>query len=261
MKHSAYQIVKLSRHPERPHFQDLLGPVFKRAIELKGDRIGGDDQALWSGLATLNEQRLVLIGQKKGRTQREREHCHYAMVSPSGYRKARRLFQMAEKFRLPLVCIIDTPGAYPGVQAEENLQAATIAENLKVLSELTIPSLALVLGEGGSGGALGIGACQSVWMMEKSYYSVISPEGGASILWKDRNKAPEAAEQLKLTAPHALQLGIIQGIIAEPEGGAHLNWGKTFQNIRETLMQELAKSAPSPSQTRRSLYDDTPRNP
>jgi acetyl-CoA carboxylase carboxyl transferase subunit alpha len=242
VSYSPYEIVKISRHPERPHFQDLLGTVFQNPLELKGDRLSGDDQALWAGFATVDNLKIVLVGQKKGRTPEEQKTCHYAMVSPSGYHKARRLFELAEKFQKPLISIVDTPGAYPGLAAEQHLQARTIAYNLKVLSELTIPSIALVLGEGGSGGALGIGACQKVFMMEYSYYSVISPEGGASILWKNRNEAPTAAEKLKITAQEAQQLNLIQGIVPEPDEGAHTDWGKTFQNIKTKLMQELNSS-------------------
>ncbi|MFC1498729.1 acetyl-CoA carboxylase carboxyltransferase subunit alpha [Verrucomicrobiota bacterium] len=236
---SAWQIVQVARHPERPTIQDYAESMFEEFIELHGDRCFGDDHGIIGGFATLGNHRVMLIGHQKGKTVEENIKANFGMANPEGYRKALRLMKLAEKYKIPVVSLIDTPGAYPGMDAEARGQAEAIARNLTEMSTLEIPILVLVTGEGGSGGAIGIGVGDIVAMLSNSIYSVISPEGCASILWRDGQKAPEAAEALKVTAPSLLKLGVIDEIIPEPIGGAHRNHGQTFQSVKTSLQKNL----------------------
>ena len=216
-----WQRVQIARHPARPYFLDYVSSCVNDFVELHGDRFFGDDKAMPAGIGRIGGHRCVIIGQQKGRDVKENVLRNFGSPHPEGYRKALRLMRMAEKFGLPVVCILDTPGAYPGVGAEERHIAEAIAVNLREMMALKTPIIAVVIGEGGSGGALGIGVADRVLMLENSYYSVISPEGCAAILWKHRKHAPEAAAALKLTADDLQELGLIDGVIAEPMGGAH----------------------------------------
>jgi acetyl-CoA carboxylase carboxyl transferase subunit alpha len=237
---TAWQRTQLARHPRRPHALDLYRRLFDDFVELHGDRVYGDDPAIVGGLARFEGRSLVVVGHQKGRETREKIARNFGMPHPEGYRKALRLIQMAEKFAKPLLTLIDTPGAYPGIGAEERGQAEAIARNLRVMAGLRTPVLAVVTGEGGSGGALAIGVANRVLMLEHAIYSVISPEGCAAILWNDAAKAPEAAELMRITAPDLLRLGVIDGIVPEPPGGAHRDWEATATNLREALRAELA---------------------
>lgn len=212
----SFQRVQEARHPERPYTLDILGTVFTDFVELHGDRRFADDPAMVCGFARLDGKEVAVIGQQKGRDTNQRRYRNFGMPKPEGYRKALRLMYLAEKFRRPVVTFIDTPGAYPGIDAEERGQAEAIAFNLREMASLKVPSIVVVIGEGGSGGALAIGVGDRVLMMENSVYSVISPEGCAAILWKDAAQSPRAAECLKLTADNLLQLGLIDGVIPEP---------------------------------------------
>ncbi len=236
----AWQRTQLARHPRRPHALDLYRRLFDDFVELHGDRVYGDDPAIVGGLARFEGRSLVVVGHQKGRETREKIARNFGMPHPEGYRKALRLMQMAEKFAKPLLTLIDTPGAYPGIGAEERGQAEAIARNLRVMAGLRTPAIAVVTGEGGSGGALAIGVANRVLMLEHAVYSVISPEGCAAILWKDAAKAPEAAELMRITAPDLLRLGVIDGIVPEPPGGAHRDWEATAANLRGALRAELA---------------------
>jgi acetyl-CoA carboxylase carboxyl transferase subunit alpha len=218
---SAMDRVRLARHPDRPYTLDYVGRIFTDFFELHGDRKYGDDPAVVCGLARFRGRPVAVVGHQKGRTTRERQHHNFGMPKPEGYRKALRVMQLAEKFNLPILTFIDTPGAYPGIDAEERGQAEAIAYNLREMSALRVPVVCTVTGEGGSGGALAIGVGDWVQMLENAVYSVISPEGCAAILWKDAAQAPRAAEALKITAHDLMRLGIIDGIVPEPEGGAH----------------------------------------
>ncbi len=217
MSATAFERVQMARHPERPYAMDIFTTVFTDFVEVHGDRRFSDDPAMITGFARIEGIEVCVVGQQKGRDINERRHRNFAMSKPEGYRKALRIMQMAEKFGRPIVTIIDTPGAYPGIDAEERGQAEAIAFNLREMAGLKVPIIVLVLGEGGSGGALAIGIGDRVMMMENAVYSVISPEGCAAILWKSAEKAPEAAEGLKLTAENLKRLGIIDEIIPEPE--------------------------------------------
>jgi acetyl-CoA carboxylase carboxyl transferase subunit alpha len=234
-----WQTILVSRHPRRPQTRDYLELVFDRFVELHGDRAVGDDQAIVTGLAHLGDQKVMLIGHQKGKNLAERKACNFGCAHPEGYRKALVKMRMAEKFALPIVCLIDTPGAYPGVGAEERGQAAIIAENLMGMSRIDTPVVCVVIGEGGSGGALGIGIGDRVAMLEHAYYSVISPEGCATILWKGSEHAPRAAEALKLTSRDLLRLGVIDEIIAEPLGGAHRSHREAAANLKGHLIRAL----------------------
>jgi acetyl-CoA carboxylase carboxyl transferase subunit alpha len=218
---NAWQRVQIARHIQRPFFLDYIDLAFTDFVELHGDRVFGDDASMPAGLATIGGIRCVVIGQQKGRDVKENLLRNFGSPHPEGYRKALRLMRLAEKFNLPIVTLIDTPGAYPGVGAEERHIAEAIAVNLREMMLLRVPIVSVVIGEGGSGGALGIGVSDRVLMQENAYYSVISPEGCAAILWKHRKHAPEAAEALKLNAGVLMELGVIDGVIAEPLGGAH----------------------------------------
>ena len=236
---SAWQISQLSRHPRRPYTLDYIERIFTDFHELSGDRAFADDRAIVGGLARLNGMPVMVIGHQKGRDLKERTMRLFGMPRPEGYRKAARLMKLAEKFHIPLVTFIDTPGAYPGIGAEERSQAGAIAENLKLMSELKIPVVCTVIGEGGSGGALAIGVGDRVNMMQYSTYSVISPEGCASILWKSADKAPLAAEALNFIAPRLKELGLIDNIVTEPLGGAHCDYDLTAANLKQRLVADL----------------------
>ena len=236
---TAYQRVKLARHPARPHPMDYVKALVADFIELHGDRRFGDDPAIVAGLGRLDEHRVMIVAQRKGRETREKMAANFGMPQPEGYRKALHKMRLAEKFGLPLICLIDTPGAAPAVGAEERGQAMAIAENIFVMAGLGVPIIILVTGEGCSGGALGIGVGDRFAMLENAYYSVISPEGCAAILWKDGNKAPEAADAMKLTAQDMLAAGVIDVIIAEPLGGAHRDPALTARNVAQYLTNAL----------------------
>jgi acetyl-CoA carboxylase carboxyl transferase subunit alpha len=240
---TAWQRTQLARHPKRPHTRDFIRLLFDDFIELHGDRLYGDDAAVVGGLARFEGQGVVVIGHQKGRDTREKIARNFGMPHPEGYRKALRLMQLAEKFTKPVVTFIDTPGAYPGVGAEERGQAEAIARNLREMAALRTPIVAAVTGEGGSGGALAIGMGNRVLMLEHSIYSVISPEGCAAILWGDATKAPEAAESMKITAPDLLRLGVIDGIVPEPRGGAHRDWDAAAAALRTALRDHLGDLA------------------
>ncbi len=210
-------------------------------LELHGDRCFGDDRGIIGGFATIDGQKVMLLGHQKGTTTEENMDCNFGMASPEGYRKALRLMKLAESYSLPVVSLIDTPGAYPGAEAEARGQAEAIARNLTEMSVLEVPVIVIITGEGGSGGAIGIGVGDSIMMLSNSVYSVISPEGCASILWRDGTKAPEAANALKLTAESLKELGIIDEIIPEPEGGAHRNRKKTIQAVKHAILKNLKR--------------------
>jgi len=234
-----WQRVQLARHPARPKTLTLVDLIFDEYIELHGDRLFSDDQAIVTGMGKISEHRVVWMGHQKGESIKENLSRNFGMAHPEGYRKTNRMMSLAEKFGLPVVSFIDTPGAYPGIGAEERGQAEAIAANLEKMSELKVPIIVIIIGEGGSGGALGIGVGDRVLMLENAIYSVISPEGCAAILWKDQNKVEEAARALKLTAQDLLKLSIIDGTIPEPQGGAHRNVGKTAENIKNAILREL----------------------
>ncbi|MFY8215601.1 MAG: acetyl-CoA carboxylase carboxyltransferase subunit alpha [Chthoniobacterales bacterium] len=238
---TAWQRVQIARHIQRPFFLDYVQHAFTDFVELHGDRLFGDDASMPAGLATIGDTRCVLIGQQKGRDVKENLLRNFGSPHPEGYRKALRLMRMAEKFDLPVVTLIDTPGAYPGVGAEERHIAEAIAVNLREMMLLKTPIVTVVIGEGGSGGALGIGVSDRVLMMENAYYSVISPEGCAAILWKHRKHAPEAAEALKIDAPSLLKLGLIDGIVKEPLGGAHRDYEASAQSLKSAILSALGE--------------------
>lgn len=236
---TAWQRVQLARHPQRPYTLDYIQMLMTDFIELHGDRAFGDDKAIICGFAKLDSERLVVIGHQKGRDTKENLKRNFGCAHPEGYRKSLRIMQMAEQFNLPIVIFIDTPGAYPGIGAEERGQSQAIALNLREMSCIAVPIIAIVIGEGGSGGALGIGVADRILVLENAYYSVISPEGCAAILWKDGAKAPEAAEVLKLTAQDLLKLNIIDEAVPEPLGGAHRDPQTTAQELKARIMKNL----------------------
>ena len=240
---STYETTQLSRHPRRPNTLELIGALCSEFIELHGDRNFLDDPAVVSGLATFEGRSVVIIGHQKGRGTKENIRRNFGMPRPEGYRKALRIMSMAERFRLPIITLIDTPGAYPGVDAEQRGQSEAIAKNIMVMSRLRTPVLTVVVGEGGSGGALALGVANRVHMLKYSTYSVISPEGCASILFKDSSNAAQAADAMRVTARHALELGLIDSIIEEPEGGAHRSVELTASAIRARLLQDLEELA------------------
>lgn len=238
---SPWQTVQVARHPERPLFRDYLGSLFSEFIELHGDRCFGDDQGIIGGLATIEKHRVMVIGHQKGKTVDENVKSNFGMATPEGYRKALRLMKLAEKYRVPVVSFVDTPGAYPGLEAEARGQAEAIARNLTEMASLQTPIIAIVTGEGGSGGALGIAVGDVVMMLAHAIYSVISPEGCASIIWRDGAKAPDAAAALKITADSLLKLKVIDEIIPEPPGGAHRNYEATMQAVKASLLKHLKR--------------------
>ena len=234
-----WQRIQLARHPQRPYTLDYVGLLMGEFVELHGDRLFGDDKALLGGFAKLDDTKVMVLGHQKGRDTKENLMRNFGSAHPEGYRKALRLMKMAEKFKLPIVIFIDTPGAYPGIGAEERGQSSAIAVNLWEMARIKVPIVCVVIGEGGSGGALGIGVGDRVAVLENSYYSVISPEGCAAILWKERTKAPEAAEALKLTAEELLKNKLIDEMISEPAGGAHRDPETTAANVRQFIKKSL----------------------
>ena len=237
---TAWQVSQVSRHPQRPYTQDYIQAIFKNFKELHGDRAFSDDPAIIGGLAEFEGYSVMVIGHQKGRDIKERQHRNFGMPRPEGYRKALRLFKLAEKFSLPIVTLIDTPGAYPGIGAEERGQSEAIARNLYVMTELKVPIITIVIGEGGSGGALALGVSDYLAMLEFSTYSVISPEGCASILWKKAEMAEVAADSLSITSSKLKKLGLVDEIISEPLGGAHRDYVLTMRNVKKTLKEKLA---------------------
>lgn len=236
-----WQKVQLARHPHRPYALDYIKAIFENFQELHGDRLYRDDQAIIGGPAFLDGQPVMILGQQKGRNTKENLRRNFGCPNPEGYRKALRLMRLAEKFHMPVIALVDTPGAYPGIGAEERHVAEAIAVNLREMSKLNTPTIAVVIGEGGSGGALGIAVSDVVLIMENAYYSVISPEGCAAILWKDRAHAPRAAEALQMTADKLYEAGIVDGIVPEPLGGAHLDPDTAAKNLKAVLLTNLAR--------------------
>ncbi|SFH95476.1 acetyl-CoA carboxylase carboxyl transferase subunit alpha [Modicisalibacter xianhensis] len=236
---TAWQVSQLSRHPQRPYTLDYLQHVFTDFDELHGDRHFADDAAIVGGVARLDDKPVMVIGHQKGRDVKEKVRRNFGMPRPEGYRKACRLMEMAERFRMPVLTFIDTPGAYPGIDAEERGQSEAIAYNLAVMSRLKTPIVSTVIGEGGSGGALAIGVCDELAMLQYSTYSVISPEGCASILWKSAEKAPEAAQAMGITAERLEELGFVDTLIEEPLGGAHRYPSVTAERVKEALLASL----------------------
>jgi acetyl-CoA carboxylase carboxyl transferase subunit alpha len=235
----AAQVAQLARHPQRPYFLDYVQRLFSDFEELHGDRAFADDKAIMGGMARLEGKPVMIIGHQKGRDTKEKVQRNFGMPRPEGYRKALRLLELAEKFKLPVLTFIDTPGAYPGVGAEERGQSEAIARNLFVMSKLRTPIISTVIGEGGSGGALAIGVCDRLLMLQYSTYSVISPEGCASILWKSADKAADAAEAMGLTAPRLKELEFVDVIVDEPLGGAHRDIDATAANVKAALVETL----------------------
>jgi len=234
-----WQKIQIARHPHRPTTRDYIDAIMKDFVLLHGDRLFGDDKAIISGFATLDTQKIAVIGHQKGKDTKENIARNFGCANPEGYRKAIRIMRLAERFAMPVICFVDTPGAYPGIGAEERGQALAIAENIRDMFYIKTPIIVVVIGEGGSGGALGIGVGDKVILMEYAYYSVISPEGCAAILWKSADQKKEAAKVLKLTAPDLFALGAIDEIIIEPEGGAHRNPAEAAKNLKETLLKNL----------------------
>ncbi|WP_154115347.1 acetyl-CoA carboxylase carboxyl transferase subunit alpha [Vibrio cincinnatiensis] len=237
----AWQVAQMARHPQRPYTLDYINNMFTEFDELAGDRAYADDKAIVGGIARLDDRPVMVIGHQKGRETREKVRRNFGMPKPEGYRKALRLMQMAERFNMPIITFIDTAGAYPGVGAEERGQSEAIAKNLKVMSGLTVPVICNVVGEGGSGGALAIGVGDYVNMLQYSTYSVISPEGCASILWRDADKAPQAAEAMGLVAPRLKELSLIDEVIEEPLGGAHRDHVQMAKNLKTMLLRQLSE--------------------
>ncbi|MFA6178500.1 MAG: acetyl-CoA carboxylase carboxyltransferase subunit alpha [Candidatus Methylopumilus sp.] len=240
-KLTAWQISQVARHPQRPYTLDYIEGLFTDFQELHGDRAFADDPAIVGGLARFEDQPVMVIGHQKGRDVKERQYRNFGMPRPEGYRKALRLFRMAEKFGLPIITLIDTPGAYPGIGAEERGQSEAIARNLYVMAELKTPIIGVIIGEGGSGGALALGVVDQLLMLQYSTYSVISPEGCASILWKSADKASEAAETLAITSTRLKAMGLIDRIVPEPMGGAHRDPELIMQTLRRVLKDELGR--------------------
>jgi len=247
MNLSSWQTVQVARHKNRPYTRDYLNLAFDEFVELHGDKFFGDDRAMLAGFAKLDRFKVMVIGHQKGRTYKERAACHFGCAHPEGYRKAMQKMRMAEKYRLPLICFIDTPGAFPGKEAEERGQAQVIAESMFLMSRLRTPIICVVIGEGGSGGALGIGVGDRVAMLENSYYSVISPEGCAGILWKSHEFAPKAAEALRFTAKDLSKFGVIDKIIPEPLGGAHRDHHQMAMRMKNYLSATLGELTTQPT--------------
>ncbi len=241
-----WQISQISRHPQRPYTSDYIEHIFTNFQELHGDRAFADDPAIIGGLAEFEGEPVMVVGQQKGRDTKERQYRNFGMPKPEGYRKALRLFRLAEKFNLPLITLIDTPGAYPGIGAEERGQSEAIAKNLYAMTELKTPSIAVVIGEGGSGGALALGVVDHLIMLQYSTYSVISPEGCASILYKDAKKADIAAESLGITADHLKKVGLADEVVPEPLGGAHRNKEAMMESVRQSLIKQLSRLKKQP---------------
>ena len=238
---SAWDVVKISRHSGRPILQDYLTLIFENFVELHGDRYFSDDKAMIGGFAEIGQHKVMLIGHNKGKTINDNIERNFGMAKPDGYRKALRLMKLAERFNIPIVTIIDTPGAFPGLEAEERGQAEAIAKNLTEMASIKVPIICVVIGEGGSGGALGIGVGDRILMLSNAIYSVISPEGCASILWRDAKFAPDAAQALNLTADALLRLGVIDEIIQEPGEGAHSNHKKAAESVKKSIINNIVK--------------------
>jgi len=236
---SRWQRVQLARHPERPFSMDYIEEITTEFVELHGDRSFADDTALVGGIGKINGQSLVLIGQQKGRNTKDNLYRNFGMMRPEGYRKALRLMKLGEKFNIPIVALVDTPGAYPGIGAEERGQGEAIARNLMEMAKLNVPILAIVIGEGASGGALGIAICDRLVMLENTWYSVISPEGCASILWHDAKRAPDAADAMKVTPDDLKEIGICDRIVEEPVGGAHREPDTMTTILKNVILEEL----------------------
>ena len=247
---TAFERVQLARHPERPHTLDFVERLFEDFVEIHGDRRYADDSAIVCGFARFHGMPVAAVGHQKGRDTKQRQLRNFGMPKPEGYRKALRVMKLAEKFDRPIFSFIDTPGAYPGIDAEERGQAEAIAYNLREMAKLTVPIIVTVIGEGGSGGALAIGVGDQVLMLENAIYSVISPEGCAAILWKDSGQASRAAEGLKLTAQDLLSEGLVDQVISEPEGGAHKSHDETARLLDSVLCSKLAESVSSNTQER-----------
>jgi acetyl-CoA carboxylase carboxyl transferase subunit alpha len=251
-----WQRVQLARHPKRPHTLDYVERMLTGFSEIHGDRFYGDDPAIVTGMGFLDQKPIMLVGHQKGRDTKQKLHRNFGMPKPEGYRKALRTMKLASKFKRPIVALLDTPGAYPGIDAEERGQAEAIAVSLREMTRLESPVVSIVIGEGGSGGALALGVANVVLMMENAIYSVISPESCAAIIWRDAGKAELAADALRLTAPDLLQLGLIDGIIPEPAGGAHTNWDTAAANLKAAIERALEQLAPmSPAQLIEHRYE------
>lgn len=243
-----WQRVQIARHPKRPYTLDYINLIMTDFTEIHGDRVFGDDKALICGMAKIEGHKVVVMGHQKGRDTKENLMRNFGSAHPEGYRKAMRVMKLGEKFKLPIIVFIDTPGAYPGIGAEERGQAEAIASNLMEMARVKVPIICFIIGEGGSGGALGVGVGDRICVLENAYYSVISPEGCAAILWKDRARAPDAAKALKLTAQDLLDMGLIDEIVREPLGGAHRDPAKTASAIKESIkkyLKELSGLAPA----------------
>lgn len=249
-KLTGWQKVQLSRHPERPYTLYYINQICKKFVELHGDRYYGDDKAIIGGIAKIGGQSVVIIGHQKGVNTKLRQYRNFGMANPEGYRKSLRLMKMAERFNYPVICLIDTPGAYPGIEAEERGQAEAIAKNLFEMAQLKVPILCYVIGEGASGGALGIGLGDRIFMMENTWYSVISPESCSSILWRSWDYKQQAAESLKLTSDHMLEFGLIDGIVSEPLGGAHNDPEKIAKTLKQHIQKELSTLIPMDAEER-----------
>lgn len=255
-KLTPWEIVQVSRHKDRPYTRDYLQLVFDEFVELHGDKFFGDDRAMLTGFAKIDQHKVMVVGHQKGRTYKERAACNFGCAHPEGYRKAMSKMKLAEKYGLPIICFIDTPGAYPGIGAEERGQAQVIAESMFQMSQLRTPIICVVIGEGGSGGALGIGVGDKVAVLEFAYYSVISPEGCAGIVWKSHQFAPQAADALKFTSKHLLELGVIDDVIEEPLGGAHRDHHQMAARMKSYLARTLASLREfSPDQLIQNRYD------
>ncbi|MDD3149789.1 MAG: acetyl-CoA carboxylase carboxyltransferase subunit alpha [Candidatus Gastranaerophilales bacterium] len=243
------QKLQISRHPKRPTFLDYVELITENFIEMHGDRKGTDDRAIIGGIAEIQGQPVMLIGTQKGKTTKENIKYNFGMPQPEGYRKALRLFYHADKFNMPIVTLIDTPGAYPGIKAEETGQGIAIAENLREMAKLNVPIIAIITGEGCSGGALGLAVANKVFMLEHSYYTVISPEGCASILWRSAEKASDAAQALKITAKDLMKYNIVDGEIKEPLGGAHYDHKLTAKNLSDTIIKSIEELSSKDAKT------------
>ena len=251
-----FQKLQIARHQERPNFLNYTKLICDEFVELHGDREGTDDRAIIGGLAKIGDKKVMLIGTQKGKSTKENLEYNFGMPQPQGYRKALRLFKHANKFKMPIVTLIDTPGAYPGISAEETGQGVAIAVNLREMAKLDVPVIAIIMGEGCSGGALGLAVANKVLMLEHAYYTVISPEGCASILWRDASKNLEAATALKITAPHLLEHGIIDGAIKEPTRGAHTDYEFIAAEMKNTILEALDElSGMSAEELRNHRYD------
>ena len=251
-----FQKLQIARHQERPNFLNYTKLICDEFIEMHGDREGTDDRAIIGGLAKIGDKKVMLIGTQKGKTTKENLEYNFGMPQPQGYRKALRLFKHANKFKMPIVTLIDTPGAYPGISAEETGQGVAIAVNLREMDKLDVPVIAIIMGEGCSGGALGLAVANKVLMLEHAYYTVISPEGCASILWRDAAKYPDAAEALKITADDLIELGIVDGAIKEPVGGAHTCYSEMSQNMKDAILESISElENMSAEELRNQRYD------